>query len=202
MEIDEKNVRKAVEDWYEGTADDAQEALLRSYFAQTAPDAVPADLKSTAILFGGNAALSHKKMDERPLPLHRKSALWFWIASGVAAAILLLLIFSPFATQQITPKAENRLALTSNKTEQVVGGQCDVKNDSSLDAEKPVTKNLNSTPQTESVAVQSTTPQIEQTYGYDFDGSVITDENVAMQSTEYLSFLELLDENLSTISDF
>lgn len=202
MEIDEKNVRKAVEDWYEGTADDAQENLLRNYFAQTSTDAVPADLKSTAILFCGNAALSHKKMDERPLPLHRKSALWFWIASGVAAAILLLLIFYPFATQQITPESENRLALASNKTEQVVDAQYDVKNDSSPDAEKPVAKNLNGTPQTESVAAQSSTPQIEQNFGYDYDGSIITDENVALQSVEYLSFLELLDENISTISDF
>lgn len=202
MEIDEKNVRKAVEDWYEGTADDAQEALLRSYFAQTAPDAVPADLKSTAILFCGNAALSHKIMDEKPLPLHRKYALWFWIASSVAAAILLLLLFSPFATHQITPESENCLALNSNKSEQVVDVQCDVKNDGSLDVEKTVAKKSNSSPQTESVAVQSATPQIEQNFGYDYDGSIITDENVALQSVEYLSFLELLDENISTISDF
>lgn len=200
MEINEKNVRKAVEDWYEGTSDAAQEALLCHYFAQTPPSEIPDDLASTAAIFRGNAILSQKQMSEKTAVPHRKPAAWIWIAVS-AAAVLLLLVFLPFAMRQTDLNPENHVAVTTEKSEQIIENQPTVKKSDSPMQSECVSEEFTAAV-SQSKATQRQTAHTEQTYGYDFDGSVITDENVALQSVEYLSFLELLDENISTISDF
>lgn len=67
-------IRMALAAWYDGSADESQERILREFFSVTDPDSLPAGMRSDAMLFRGMALLGKETAPE--LKVGNRRRIW------------------------------------------------------------------------------------------------------------------------------
>lgn len=189
-------IRAAVDAWYDGTSTEEQDHLLEAYFSNTPTSELPKELLSTARLFGGYKSIAASRLPGAVVPVRRSvSKGWLYAIAAVAAVALLLIIAKPFVATQNSPDSQSQVLVQQTKKPQEI--------------KKEVVENeVESVEETASVerakSQEHSHPQVASEpvgFGYDYNGDNITDEKVAMESTEYFAYLEILNESFSIISN-
>lgn len=196
MENNQTEIRAAVDAWYDGTSTEEQDHLLEEYFSNTPIDKIPQDLLSTARLFGGYKGIASSHLSETVAPVRLGvSKGWWYAIAAVAAVAALLLVAKPFVPTQTTTIPATKVLV--KQTEKIQTKQPVVVENEQDEIEEVA-------PVERKESLKPAAPKVESeqnTFGYDYNGDNITDEKVAMESTEYFAYLEILNESFSIISN-
>lgn len=196
MKNNPTEIKEAVKAWYDGTSTEEQDHLLEAYFSNTPTSELPKELLSTARLLGGYKGIAASRLSETVAPVRRGiSKGWWYAIAAVAAIAVLLVVAKPFVSTQPTTIPTTKVLVKQTKKPQEI--------------KKEVVENeVESVEETASVerkeSLKPAAPKVESEpvgFGYDYNGDNITDEKVAMESTEYFAYLEILNESFSIISN-
>lgn len=196
MKNNPTEIKEAVEAWYDGTSTEEQDHLLEEYFSNTPTSELPKELLSTARLFGGYKSIAASRLPGAVVPVRRSVPKgWLYAIAAVAAVAVLLIIAKPFVATQTSPDSTTKILVQQTKKTPEV-------------QKKVVENEVESTEEMAQVerekSLKQDHPQVASepvNFGYDYNGESITDEKVAMESTEYFAYLEILNENFSIILD-
>ena len=196
MENNQTEIRTAVDAWYDGTSTEEQDHLLEEYFSNTPTDKIPQDLLSTARLFGGYKGIAASRLSETVAPVRRGiSKGWWYAIAAVAAIAVLLVVAKPFVSTQPTTIPTTKVLV--KQTEKIQTKQPVVVENEQDEIEEVA-------PVERKESLKPAAPKVESeqnAFGYDYNGDNITDEKVAMESTEYFAYLEILNDSFSIISN-
>ncbi len=201
METDIEKVKHCVSLWLEGESTDQQEQFLKDYFSKVSPEEIPEELKSVAALFRGNAALGTERMPHTIVPPQRNSnrRLW-WMLSSIAAVALVALLFVTQKDKLLNEQAPATDNVTFAYNKKTVVPTESSQNESQMTEQ--IAEKSEAISQGRTKKESTHVGKSAEIYGYDYDGKPITNEKEAMESVECLSYLDVFNENISTLLDF
>jgi len=118
------HTRRIAERYFDGESTPDEEAILRDFFRETPPDALPKEMRSMAAMFRGFSAIGEEKMSSeygrallghqvsRPIIRRRP---FIWGASLLAAASMALAVIIP-ATRTVYGYTADGKAITDPAT--------------------------------------------------------------------------------------